>query len=69
MYQDPLIQAKSDECAKIWHRWYDARFEKKDDELASQLRKEWGACCDECSELLHLDYLTNPRYKHLRNTI
>ena len=56
----------SDECAKIWYEWYDAKFKDKDEERAKELRNKWSACVDEHSEMIRQEVKTNPRYRDIR---
>ena len=38
-----------------------------DYEKAKTLREEWCNCAGELGEMVHQEYLTNPRYEQLRN--
>ena len=66
MYREPHLNDKSRECADMWNEWYDLKYEKREIEKASILRKKWCKCCDELSEMVHQEYLTNPRYDNLK---
>ena len=39
MYREPHLQKKSDECRDIWHEWFKAKYEDKDEQRASEIRK------------------------------
>ena len=52
MYREPHLQKKSDECAAIWYKWYDAKFKDKDEEKAKELRKTWSNCVTEFGEMV-----------------
>ena len=67
MYREPHLQSKSDECAIIWHTWYKTKYGEMDYEKAKTLREEWCNCAGELGEMVHQEYLTNPRYEQLRN--
>lgn len=64
VYREPHLQKKSDECAALWHMWYELKFKK--DPLATPARKAWCKCCDELGEMVSLEVKTNPRYKNFR---
>ena len=65
MYREPHLQKKSDECAKIWHEWFDQEYVVKDKETAKELRKKWSKCCSEFGKMVSHEVKTNPRYKGL----
>ena len=65
MYKEPHLQKKSEECKILWNIWYEMMMNK--DPLASTARKTWIKCVDEFSKMVHQEYLTNPKYKHLRS--
>jgi hypothetical protein len=65
MYKEPHLQKKSEECKILWNIWYEMMMNK--DPLASTARKTWIKCADEFSEMIHQEYLTNDKYKNLRN--
>ncbi len=66
MYREPHLTIKEKECAIIWEEWYEEKFNQKNYERAKILRKQWSQCCDEFNEMIHQEYLTNPRYNNLR---
>tara|TARA_B100001939_G_scaffold7459_1_gene6866 strand:+ start:949 stop:1155 length:207 start_codon:yes stop_codon:yes gene_type:complete len=66
MYREPHLQKKSDECAAIWYKWYDAKFKDKDEEKAKKLRKTWSKCVTEFGEMVSQEAKTNPRYNSIR---
>ncbi len=47
MYREPHLQKKSNECCDIWHEWFKAKYEDKDEQRASEIRKKWGKCVTE----------------------
>ena len=63
MYKEPHLQKKSDECAVLWHEWFELLSNK--DPAAKELRKEWCKCADELGEMVHQEFLTNPRYENV----
>ena len=63
MYREPHLQKKSDECRDIWHEWFKVKYEDKNEEKAKEIRKKWGKCVDEHSEMVSEEVKTNPRYK------
>jgi len=65
MYKEPHLQKKSDECKILWHIWYEMMINK--DPLAPIARKTWMRCVDKFSEMVHQEYLTNPKYENLRS--
>jgi hypothetical protein len=65
MYREPHLQKKSEECKILWNIWYEMMMNK--DPLVSTARKTWMKCADEFSEMIHQEYLTNDKYKNLRN--
>ena len=65
MYREPHLQNKSDECAKIWHEWYNERFQNKNEEKAKLLRKKWSQCVTEFGEMVSQEVKTNPRYEDI----
>ena len=62
MYREPHLQKKSDECARIWHEWFDQKYEIKDEEKAKKMRKEWSQCVTEFGKMVSEEVRTNPRY-------
>ena len=62
MYREPHLNVKSKECADIWYEWYDLKYEKREIEKASILRKKWCKCCEEFGEMVSQEVKTNPRY-------
>ena len=66
MYREPHLQVKSDECAAMWHEWFDMEFNIKDKEKAKELRKNWCQCCDEFGAMVSHEVKTNPRYNSMK---
>ncbi len=66
MYREPHLQKKSDECAAIWYKWYDAKFKDKDEEKTKKLRKTWCNCVTEFGEMVSQEAKTNPHYNSIR---
>jgi len=64
MYKEPHLQKKSEECKILWKIWYELLNSK--DPLEPTARKTWIKCVDEFSEMVNEEYLTNPKYKHLK---
>jgi len=66
-YKEPHLQKKSDECAELWREWF-SLFETRDpdDYERIEARKVWCKCCDEFSEMVHQEFLTNSKYNNLR---
>ena len=62
MYREPHLNDKSKECADIWYEWYDLKYEKREIEKASILRKKWCKCCDEFGEMVSQEAVS---YTHL----
>ena len=69
MYREPHLNDKSKECADIWYEWYDLKYEKREIEKASILRKKWCKCCDEFGEMISQEVKTNSRYKDFQMNI
>ena len=63
MYQEPHLNNKNKECAKIWYEWFEAKYKKKEIVKAHILRKKWCKCCEEFGEMISQEVKTNPRYK------
>ena len=66
MYREPHLQKKSDECARIWHKWFDQKYEIKDEEKAKELRKKWSQCVTEFGKMVSEEVRTNPRYNGIQ---
>jgi hypothetical protein len=66
VYREPHLTIKEKECAIIWEEWYEEKFNQKNYERAKILRRQWSQCCDELTEMINQEYLTNPRYNNLR---
>ena len=67
MYREPHLTKKSKECAIIWEEWYKIFQDKNGDQIKrKELRTQWCQCCDELSEMINQEYLTNSRYKNLK---
>ena len=68
MYREPELNTKTKECGIIWEEWYEIfrKKEKGDQEKRKELRKKWCKCCDELSEMINEEVLTNQRYKNIR---
>lgn len=66
MYRESHLQKKSDECAAIWYKWYDAKFKDKDEEKAKKLRKTWSNCATNLGEMVSQEAKTNSRYTSIR---
>ena len=68
MYREPHLNDKSKECADMWNEWYEIFQdpEKRNIPKRKELRDKWCKCCDELSEMVHQEYLTNPRYNNLQ---
>ena len=64
MYKEPHLQKKSEECKILWKIWYELLNSK--DPLEPTARKTWIKCVDEFSEMVNEEYLTNSKYKHLK---
>ena len=67
MYREPHLNEKNKECVELWHEWHNLfeDLEKRHTEETKQLRKKWCKCVDEMSEMVHQEFLTNPRYNNL----
>jgi len=67
LYREPHLQKKSDECAELWREWF-SLFERRDhnDTERKEARQKWCKCCDELSEMVHQEFLTNPKYNNLK---
>ena len=61
-YQEPHLQKKSNECAKLWYEWFDKKYKENNKKEAKLWRKLWCDCCDELSEMISQEVKTNPRY-------
>ena len=66
MYREPHLQKKSDECANIWYKWFEQKYEIKDEEKAKELRKKWCQCCNEFGDMVSEEVKTNSRYSNIR---
>jgi hypothetical protein len=66
VYREPHLNKKSKECGDIWYEWYDVKYVLKDKEKAKELRKQWCKCASELGEMVHQEFLTNPRYKDVK---
>ena len=66
MYREPHLQKKSDECRDIWHEWFEAKYEDKDEQRASEIRKKWSQCVTEFGKMVSEEVKTNPRYTSVR---
>jgi len=65
VYKEPHLNKKSNECAALWHIWFELR--QIDDPLRHIARQAWCKCADELGELIQEEVKTNPRYRHLTN--
>ncbi len=67
VYREPHLQRKSDQCAALWHEWYEWRFNRSEDPLApsvaKELRSKWCQCADELGEMIQETLRTDPRYE------
>jgi hypothetical protein len=61
VYKEPHLQKKSDECAVLWHKWFELLSNK--DPAAKELRKKWCKCADELGQMVSEEVKTNPWYK------
>jgi hypothetical protein len=52
----------------MWNEWYEILQdpEKRNKPKRKELRDKWCKCCNELSEMVHQEYLTNPRYNNLK---
>jgi len=66
MYREPHLQKKSDECRDIWHEWFKAKYEDKDEQRASEIRKKWGKYVTEFGKMVSEEVETNSRYASMR---
>ena len=70
MYREPYLNRKSAECALLWQKWYEFKYNQPEKPLASsvakELRSKWWQCADELGEMIHETARTDPRYKNLR---
>ena len=66
MYREPHLQKKSDECRDIWYEWFKAKYEDKDEQRASEIRKKWSQCVTEFGKMVSEEVRTNPRYKGIQ---
>ena len=66
MYREPHLQKKSDECSDIWHQWFKAEYEDKDEQMASEIRKKWCNCVTEFGKMVSEEVRTNTRYHGIR---
>jgi len=64
VYREPHLQRKSDECAALWHIWFELKQNK--DPLAVAARKAWCNCCDEHAEMISQEVKINDRYKNIK---
>lgn len=64
MYREPHLQKKSDECAALWHIWFELK--QSNDQMAVTARKAWCKCADELGELVGQEVKTNERYNCIR---
>ena len=69
MYREPYLNRKSAECALLWQKWYEFKYNQPENPLASsvakELRSKWCQCADELGEMVHETVRTDPRYKNL----
>ena len=69
MYREPYLNRKSAECALLWQKWYEFKYNRPEDPLASsvakELRSKWCQCANELGEMVHETVRTDPRYKNL----
>ena len=66
MYREPHLQKKSDKCRDIWHEWFKVKYEDKDEQRASEIRKKWGKCVTEFGKMVSEEVRTNTRYHGIR---
>ena len=65
MYQEPHLQRKSDECARLWRNWYNYKYGLKDEKMAESIRKLWGRCVEQHSCMCEQELKRNPKYKKM----
>jgi len=64
LYREPHLQKKSDECAALWHIWFELK--QGNDPLARIARKAWCKCADELGEMISQELKINDRYKNTK---
>jgi hypothetical protein len=59
VYKQERLNIKNEECAKLWHEWFELfnENETRYTEETSRRRKVWCKCCDEFSAMIHEEYL------------
>ena len=55
MYKEPHLNEKSDECSRLWYKWFDLSQDPatRRSEECQEARRVWCQCADELGQMVH----------------